>query len=53
MVKADILSAIWKARPEKSVNLNSESATLDRLQEPQVKKGMATQDHFAGSQERQ
>lgn len=53
MVKADILSAIWKARPEKSVNLNSESATLDRLQEPQVKKGVATQDHFAGSQGRQ
>lgn len=49
---ADILNAIREAGPEKDASNDCKSVSLNKLQECQVKNGVARQKHCAGSQRR-
>lgn len=48
--RADILNALRKTGREQDSSDKCDSVTLTRLQELQVKRGAAKQEHYAGSQ---
>ena len=52
MDQADILNALRDARLSQEPSDDCESTTMVRLREQQVKRGVAKQEHYAGSQRR-
>ena len=52
MDQSDILNALREVRLLQEPSDDCESTTMARLREQQIKKGVAKQEHYAGSQRR-